>query len=65
MKIIDFFNFGGYLGAPKNPKNGKIGGFGAPQIPPKIKKIYFFGRLSVYLDKMLSKTVFLFVLRLF
>ena len=41
MKIIDFFNFGGYMGAPKNPKNDS-GGFGAPKYPPKLKKKYFF-----------------------
>ena len=28
------FGWGG-LGAPKTPKNGKIGGFGGPQTPPK------------------------------
>ena len=49
------------LGAPKNPKNGKIGGFGAPQI----KKVNFLNTLSVYLDRKLSKAVFLFVLGLF
>ena len=26
---------GGYFGAPKTPKNGKIGGFGGPETPPQ------------------------------